>query len=99
MQIKLTRLEIESLVDFVFDVIETSEATTLESKLTLAILKRFYEKLAKAYVVVQKKYSVKMDDITAIAFWMEFRNWPLTPTDFTDNLVLKLSNQIQQHYA
>lgn len=99
MQIKLNRSEIESLVGFVYDVIETSEATTLEAKLTVAILKKFYEKLAKAAVVFQKKYSVKVDDITAIAFWMEFRNWPLTPTDYTDNLVLKLSNQIQQHYA
>jgi hypothetical protein len=49
-------------------------------------------------VVLQKEYSFKMDDITALAFIIEFRKWELTPTDFTDNLVLKLSNQIEQHY-
>jgi len=99
MRVKLKKSEMQAMEMLLANILENTEVTNFRDKLFIAIFQKFYEKIAKALVVLQKEYSFKMDDITAIAFVLEIESWPLEPSNFTDNLALKLFNKINQHYT
>ena len=99
MKLKLTKAEMQAFEQVLSEYLDVVKPSTITEKLLVAILVKLYQKIAKALVVLQPKYSLKLDDVTALAIAAEFIQWQLTPADFTDNLLLKLVNKIHQHYS
>ena len=99
MKLKLTKAEMQALEAWLSIVVSSGTPNGLRNKLLVAIMIKFYEKVAKSLVSTKKNYTMKLDDATCIAFVLLFLPAHFNPVHFADNLMLKLINQFQQHYA
>jgi hypothetical protein len=95
---KLSKSEMQALEKLLSYILALS-ATTIETKLVVCILKKFYIKIARALVELKPAYKIKMDDDVALAFALAFEDAIFDEDVYTRNLVLKLSNDIKQYYS
>jgi hypothetical protein len=101
MKLKLTKSEMQELEHLLDTVVSQAQPKdhSLSIRLLVALLEEFYIKVATKIIVLNKSYSFKISPAIAIAFVLFFENKKLNPALYHDNLILKLINQIKQHYA
>jgi len=95
---KLTKAEVQALELLLSQIIKFDHID-MGDKLLICILTAFYKKLVVKLLDLKKTYSIKMDEQTELAFYVYFNGEDYDPTNFTDNLVKKISNNIQKKYA
>jgi hypothetical protein len=100
MKLKLSKAEMQGLEQWLSVIVSSGLSDKLWHKLLIAVMKKFYEKVAKELVVLKNNYSIKMDDATCMAFVLMFDQvFILNPSNHADNLIIQLSNKFKQHYA
>lgn len=98
MSIKLTKAEVQALELLLGQLIQFTHVD-MGDKLLICILTAFYKRLVVKLLDIKPRYSIKMDEQTELAFFVYFDGEDCDPTNFTDNLVKKISDQIQKKYA
>jgi len=102
MKLKLTKAEMQELeliIDNALDNLVVKQDGTIEMLLIQVIFEKFYAFIVKKLFILKKHYTFDMDAIYAFSFLLFFKNATLNPKKFSDNLILKLINQIQKKYG
>jgi len=98
MKLKLTLAEMKALQVIIMYVL-TWEAKTILQRILRTIIAELDKKISKKLEQSKKQYSFTISKQEALAFCSVFKNTEPNTALFEGNLILKLTNQIQQHYA
>lgn len=98
MTIKLTKSELQALEQELAKIINYQHMS-FGDRLLIILLTQLYKRLVVKLLDLKKKYSLKMDEATELAFYLYFEDKTCIPTSFTDNLVKKICDLINQKHS
>jgi hypothetical protein len=98
MNLKLKKSELQALEKVLAQALQV-EQISIEDKLAIAILSKFYKRIIIKLLDLKPKYNIQMDDTTALAFYQYYHLDSFSPQNFEDNLLLQICNNINQKYA
>lgn len=98
MNLKLTKAEVQALEKLLAQIIGSSHMD-MGDKLLVCVLTNLYKKLVVKLLDLKNRYSVKLDEPTELAFYLYFEGEHCNPANFTDNLVKKICDSINQKHS
>ena len=96
---ELHRQQLADLTELVEDSLVDMEPKNIAEKWIRYELRNLAARLAKLKWTTGSKVKLNMPPPECFAFVAFFSNHPIDPTNHTDNLLLKMINEINQRYA
>ncbi len=98
MVLQLTKSQLQALEQELRESL-AHEHFDMTDKLCVAILHRLYKRVVLKLLDLKNKYTVTLDDETAIAFYIYFNDCAFHPTEFNDHTLKTICNNINKLYA
>ena len=99
MKLKLSHQEFTALYLLLQHINDKYACVDMEDKLLHVLLTSTYIKLHKVSIIKKPKYSVKLSEAEAMAFWICTHDHGLNESSFEGNLLNSINNSIHQKYA
>lgn len=98
MKLKLSRAQMMCLFELLGQVPVEEKADEWYDKLTQMLVLRMYTKFRKAECEVKIKYSIKISEEEAIAFFLHYATHDYPATSLTGHMINSIRNKIHQQF-
>ena len=98
MTLQLTKSQLQALAQELHTCLQY-EHIDMVDKLLVCILHRLYKRIVNKLLDHRNKYALKLDDETALAFYIYFNDQIFSPTEFNDVTVKTICNSINKEHA
>lgn len=99
MKLKLTKQEFLALYQLLQQLNHKYICQDMEDKLFHILLTSLFIRLHRISVISKPKYSVKISEAEAIAFWVCTHDNKMPESSFEGNLINTINNSIHQKFA
>ena len=97
MTYKMTRSEVQAL-EQVLSLVITQKPDSMEDKLLISVMNNLYKKVVNKLLDLKPKYTLKIDAITELAFYVFFENQIFYP-DYAGIIIKNICDKIEKQYV
>lgn len=98
MQLQLTKSQLQALEQELYEVMQIDHID-MTDKLLVCILHRLYKRIVVKLLDLKSRYNLKLDDETALAFYIYYNDEIFNSTAFNDVTLKTICNNINKQYA